>query len=99
LRKKVEKNREKSRKFWIIREQLATNQKNARKSLLFSQKLSKSLFLMLKIKHFENKIAQKTKVESPLENFIIIYTEMSQKKNSVKNEIICIILSALWIEK
>jgi hypothetical protein len=54
---------------------------------------------MLKIKHFENKIAQKTKVESPLENFSIIYTEMSQKKNSVKNEIICIILSALWIEK
>ena len=47
------------------------------------------------MKHFTKKIAQKTKAESPPENFIIIYTVKIQNPNRVKKVHMREILSAI----
>ena len=50
---------------------------------------------MLKMKHFEKKIKQKINPDTPPENFIIKYTEISQNKNSAKKDMISMICSAV----
>ena len=72
-----------------------SSHKKHKKSLKISQKLSKSPFLVSKIKHFAKKIEQKMSIESPAEIFITRYTEKIQNEK-VRNYYLKDLKNQLW---